>query len=83
MSLEIIVASELADSATYICHERGSSGVVLEEAAPGLTMIRAYFPAFDWQAVFLFSADVLYHNIWYIATIMSPSKLPLFFLLLI
>jgi ribosomal protein L11 methyltransferase len=58
MSVEITIASELADPASDFCHERGSSGIVLEDPAPGLTRIRAYFPAFDWQAVF---ADVKNH----------------------
>jgi ribosomal protein L11 methyltransferase len=51
MSLEIRTPTELSDMAAFFCHEKQSSGTAIEELDDGLTLVRAYFPASDWESV--------------------------------
>ncbi len=51
IALEITVPVELADPVSNFCHERGSSGIVLEEQARSSTLLRAYFPGQTWESV--------------------------------
>jgi ribosomal protein L11 methyltransferase len=56
MNVRIFVARELADAVCNFCHERGSEGLVLEDAAEDQAVITAYFPTDNWEAV---HADLL------------------------
>jgi ribosomal protein L11 methyltransferase len=56
MNIRIFVTRELADAVSNFCHERGSEGLVLEDAAEDQVVITAYFPTDNREAV---HADLL------------------------